>query len=301
MQKLYQVYYGKKDTEDGEKWYETDIDTLYPTGRPMSFEDAKEYIKKMLVVNLDCNGLPDLDDEGYAEMDVAEVLEDFFEDDCGEIVEGDLWGIQFGENDAHMYIDQGEIHGSDPCIDLYVYKILPYKGSDTPQQHLSIKDWAPGNQMVEIVLTGDKDLFCKAIDVIKRSFGDVYDNVYNGDIEALITYPLEGLVEKSNLDEEIVFSFIVKSSADDDYERMQTFFDAVSTIKDEVTSIKVAVRAIFEDPDKDGPGELFLYYAEDEDASLYDPLEMMEEDEGKDIRDYWDISWIPQIWKDEMV
>lgn len=301
MTKLYQVYYGKKDTEDGEKWYKTDIDTLHPTGRPMSFEDAKEYIKERLVVTLDNNGLPDPDDELYSEMDVAEVLEDFFEDDCGEIIEGDFWGIQFGKDDAHMYIDQGEIHGSDPCIELYLYKIFPYEESDMPQQHLSIKDWAPGNQMVEIVLAGNKDYFCKAIDVVKKKFGDDFATTYSGDIEALITYPLERIVEKSKPDEEIIFSFTVKSSEDDDYERMQTFFDVVCTIKDEATGIKVAVRALFKNPDKDGPEELLLYFAEDECISLYDPFEMKEEGEGKDILDCLYISWIPQIWKDEMV
>ena len=62
-----------------------------------------------------------------------------------------------------------------------------------------------------------------------------------------------------------------------------------------------AIRFLFDDNGKDDCGDLFLCALKGEALSLYDgPLELEAEGEGKDIRDYTDIAWTPQIWKDEM-
>lgn len=307
MSDLYQVYYGRRELLDDE--YSSDylsdaeIDGLSPIGRPMSLEDARVYIKDLICFDLESS---DMDDE----TSLGEVLEDFFNGEDGEdnTLDTDLYTIQFDENEARMSVDWGEIYGSDPDVEVYIYKILPYQEDEANHTHLSVKDWDSGHTMAEMILHGEKEALFSALEIFSAEAEELDSSSQRGEIEAKLLYPLERALEAAETEEPMAFSIREEYWEDGPLHReehMSALFGAICAAKEEVPDLEIAVRILYDDFGSEDPGDLFLFVPKGGDKDVLDLLvnEGIYElqDSGQEIRDYQDVRWIPKVWKDEMM
>lgn len=282
MSDLYQVYYGITIGASYIKEKEMD-----PIGRPMSLEDARHYMHKRLYQHL----VEIWGDDGEEVKEIYDVVM------RNGSYHTDSYNIAAGSDYAHIWADWEDLSGTDAGEERYFYKILPYQEPDGTVPNISIKDWIPGHTMIEILIRGGREELQAAKEILEERSHDAA-------LEAKLLYPLERILNDPKADMPTVVSCKEQEwmDAPAEYEgRIGELCEAVSVIKERVTNLEAAARILYPHMEQEEAVDLFCYFPKGAEFDLecgFD-LECESEKNKADIRNYLDVSWIPQIWKDE--